>query len=96
MATTYMFEPWLDEVRTMLDFSISDTAIFLGCLVTLFLIAVVLIATRGQGGAVVPLVTGLFSVLMFTIMAWFPTWMGGVLAFLLAVVTAWYISQAGG
>lgn len=91
-----MFEDFLTAAAEYMGTTATNTGIVLALLVSLTLILIVAIATKGAKFEIVGLLMGLFTTVLFTAMNWYPLWTGSVIALMIALLSGWYFSKMGG
>ena len=83
---------WLASIAVAMDTSVTDAGILFSLGFTIMLILVVLIVTKGENPSISVSFTALFATLFFTVLGWYPIWIGSVLALVLSIIIAKIIS----
>lgn len=68
-----LWSDWLDNIASYMGANSTQTGILFSCLVTLGLVMVTLIATRGKGNMGV-MIVGFGSLMFFIVAGWLPIW----------------------
>ncbi len=84
---------WLASVAAGMGTSTTDAGILFSVGFTIMLILVVLISTKGRRATVSISFTVLFVTIFFTVLGWYPVWIGSVLALVLSIIIAGVISR---
>jgi len=87
-----IWQNWLYEVGIALGVSTIQAGILLSFIISIVLILITLIATKGKYAETVITVIGLFCVVLFTFMGWMPIWTGSIIGFILAYWIALKVS----
>jgi len=90
-----MFGDFLNNVATVLGTTDELAGIFISLLITVTLMLVVEIASRGKGYAINGLIVAVVSIMLFTGMEWLPAWTGGALALGFSLIGAMIMSRTG-
>ena len=85
---------YLASIATAFDTTTTEAGILFSLLFTIGLTVVVLIATRGRRPEVSVSAIAFFATLFFTVLGWYPIWLGSVMALVIALVVAKIISGA--
>lgn len=91
-----MWSEWLGYAASAMGLTSVEAGVIISMAFTLGCIISILIATKGvQAGWSVPIV-GVTCFVLFTYMNWLPTFLGSVLALVLAIFLAWKIATTVG
>lgn len=91
-----MFADFIETIADYMGVSDELAAMFMGLIFTIIAIFIVATAVRRKDTGIMTLLMTLFMTLGFTVMVWYPLWFGGVIAFALALIVAWYVSNVVG
>lgn len=80
-----LWETWIENVSMALSVSTTEAGIILSFIATVFVIVLVAVATRGEKIEILAPIMTLLSVLFFVYIGWFPTLLGSILAFIMAL-----------
>lgn len=90
---------WTQYLQNIADFmntTATEAGIIMALMLTISMLIVVLIVTRGSGAIVTMPITALFSILLFTFIGWFPVWTGSVIALVLVIFIGYIFSKFAG
>jgi hypothetical protein len=91
-----MFEDFIRQVASMMGTTSTLAGIVMSLILTVILLLLVAVATKGKAFEYVSLMIGLLSTVMFTAMSWYPIWTGAVMALGIALLGGWYLSKLSG
>ncbi len=84
---------YLENVSDFMNVTANEAGIISSLIVTIGLLIVVLIATRGASALVTIPVSSFFSIIFFTFIGWFPIWTGSVIALVLVIFIGFVFSK---
>ena len=90
---------WTQYLQNIADFmntTATEAGIIMALMLTISILMIVLIVTRGSGAIVTMPITSLFSILLFTFIGWFPIWTGSVIALVLVIFIGYIFSKFAG
>ena len=88
-----IWSQYLQNVADVFNTTVTQAGVISSLLVSVGLLVVVLIATRGKGALVVIPATEFFSILFFVYIGWFPVWTGSVIALILVLFVGLVLSR---
>ena len=87
---------YLQNVADFMNTTPTQAGIISSLMITVSLLIIVLISTKGQGSFITIPITGFFSILFFVYVGWFPVWTGSVIALVLVVFLGYVFSKTVG
>ncbi len=90
---------WTQYLQNIADFmntTATEAGIIMALMLTISILIIVLIVTRGSGAIVTMPIASLFSILLFTFIGWFPIWTGSVIALVLVIFIGYIFSKFAG
>lgn len=90
-----IFGEFINNVASVMGTTDEMAGIFISLLITVSLMLIIEIASRGKGYAINGLIVAVVSTMMFTAMEWLPTWTGGALALGFSLIAAMIMSRTG-
>ena len=87
-----IWSEYLNGIAVAMDVNATEAGMMISLMFSIFLMLVVLIATKGKRPEVTVPFSTLLSTVLFTFMGWYPIWIGSVLALVLSIMLAMFIS----
>ncbi len=91
-----VWSQYLQNVADFMNTSSSEAGVILSLMLTISLLLIVLISTRGKGAITTVPITAFFSIITFTFIGWFPVWTGSVIALVLVIFVGYIFSKFAG
>lgn len=79
---------WLTDAATALEMTNTQAGTFLSLGITIAILLVILIATKGNKAEYTVSIGALLCMILFTFMGWMPVWTGSVIGIILALFVA--------
>lgn len=87
------FEDFLANAAEVMGTTSTIAGIVLSLVISIMLLLIVAIATKGKAFEYTSLMMGLFTTVLFTAMSWYPLWTGAVIALAISLLAAWHFSR---
>lgn len=88
-----IWQTWLASVAASMGITTAQAGMILSLVITMSVIAVILIASRGkEAGSTIP-VMGALLIIFFTFIEWIPLWTGATIALMMSIFIAQKISS---
>lgn len=91
-----VWETYLQRIADFTGLTLTEAGTIHSLIITVLLIVIILIASKGRYAQLTVPVTSFFSILLFTYMQWFPVWTGSVIALTLVIFIGWSVSRIPG
>jgi len=83
---------YLTSIASALGTSATEAGMIFSLIFTIGLLLVAVIATKGKKPEITMSLSSFFSTVFFTFIGWYPLWIGSVMALVLALMFAMFIS----
>ena len=84
---------WLLAISDAMGVSTTEAGVMISLIFTIMSIFVVLIAVKGKKPEEPIMFTALFTTVLFTFIGWYPVWIGSVLALVVSLLIASFVSR---